>query len=260
VSRWLSEPQRRLGSLQRWLRAQTRSLVLRLRQPQTCFLGAPHGQAYSPLDAFASWCAEHAGTNARVLLSGALTHQYVFPLDGSQTLFGQARTSFARRHFVQYFGDQAQTWPLETWSNAQRHGACAVHGIDISALQGIAKLHRVRLQAVEPAWAGMLRWLSRRHPSWASAPCVALVLVERGLMTWLVCAQGSVVQIHQRRLQSATLQDLALRIEELKAQQAPTMPVWVGGYGLDCTTPLAAPGFHPFTSLDRAQLPPELLT
>lgn len=260
MSRSLSEPQRSKGRMQNWLHAQAQGLAMRLRPPLPYFLDAPHGELQPPLETFAMWCAAHAGTSARVLLSGELTHQYVLPLEGAQALFGQARSNFARRHFVQYYGDLAQSWPLDTWCNQQHHGACAIHGVELSALQSIAKQHRVRLQAVEPAWAWMLRWVSLRHPTWADAPCVALVLVEGAFITWLLCSQGSVLQIQQRRLQCATLQDLALRIEELKAQHASTLPVWVSGFGLDGTGPIATDIFHPLNALSSPQFPAELLT
>ena len=260
MSRLRFEAPQRTGGLRHWLRAQAHGVSVRLRPPQAYFVDAPHGESLSLLEAFAHWCARHPGASARVLLSGALTHQYVLPLEGAQTLYGQARTRFARRHFVHYYGEQAQNWPLETWAQAQRHGACAVHGIELSALRDVAKRHQVRLHAVEPIWAWTLRWVSLHHPAWAQAPSVALVFVERTLLTWLLCSQGSIVQIQQRRLQCATLQELAGCLDALKSPHDPAMPVWVGGFGLDCNTPMAAPVFEEFTALDGAHMPQVLLT
>jgi hypothetical protein len=246
--------------MQHGLHALVQRMAEGLRPPRPYFLGAPHGELHSPLENFAMWCAAHAGTSTHVLLSGELTHQYVLPLEGAQALYGQARSNFARRHFVQYYGDLAQSWPLDTWCNQRHHGACAIHGVELSALQNVVKQHRVRLQAVEPAWAWMLRWVSLRHPSWADAPSVGLVLVEGAFITWLLCSQGSVLQIQQRRLQCATLQDLTMRLQELKAQHAPTLPVWVGGYGLDGPGPCATDSFQALNALSSLQFPAELLT
>lgn len=247
-----------------WLHKRIGWFAGRMRPAQGYFLADLGVEESDALVCFDTWCAARQGIRARVLLGGALTHQFVLPESESQPLIGEALERFARQRFVQYYGDSAQAWPIQTWASKGRkdrhYGACTVQGVEMAALHRIAAVHRVGLTAIEPAWAALLRRLSQRSPGWAQDAAVGVVLVERACITWMRCSHGCLMEIHQRRLQGANWPALLERIQELRPRGCETMPVWLAGYGIaQGEPPQAADNLHVLNALELMSFPPELL-
>ncbi len=245
-------------------RSQLESLLARARSvrapARTVLLQATQAWSYAA-DAlkpvsfpdFEAWCAAHAGLSARVVLAGALTHQLVadpaLPLNDSEAVL-----AWARHQFVHYHGAQAQRWSLSVWANGPHRGASALHGIELDTLLQSAARHRVRLRAIEPWWSVALRLASQRVPLLARGGSTELWLVEGLQLTRLRCADGRVLGIEQRWLDSADEAALAQLIEALCGSQNPP---WVLGCALAHGALSTAPAARSLGSLQDACPAPE---
>lgn len=199
-------------------------------------LVAPAPKAF---ENFEAWCAAHEGAQARICVSGHLLHSLV--ADPALRLRDEAAVrDYASQQFTHYHGTQAQRWPLAVWwrgANAGASaGACALHSLDLPALQAAAARHRVRLRSIAPAWSAGLTSLAMRRPSFAGPGLHALALVEGTLLTWLVAEAGRIVALQQRYLDAPRTDALADLLDRLSAEgSALAEPPLVIGWGLDDT-------------------------
>ena len=184
--------------------------------------------------AWADWCAEHAGANVRLVVSGALTHQLIaaedLPLDDEDSV-----EQWARHQLRHYHGAAAARWPVAPWSSAGQRGASALHGLDLASMLACAERLNVNVRAVQPWWSVALRAAARRAPALDLAARAELWLVEGSQATRVACAAGRVHQIDQRWLDEPSLPALNRALAELSSD-AP----WVLGYGIE-----SAPGGTP---------------
>lgn len=192
-------------------------------------------------DSVSAWCGEHAGTDARLVLSGRLTHHVVIqdqalPLHDELEIGG-----YARHQLVHYHGGAAQHWPLAVWNDGLQRGTCALHGLDLSALMHEAARCGVRLRCIEPAWAAALRFALRRDPSLADPARAAVALVEGTHVGWLVCERGVLISIRQRVLDAPTQAALAALLDDLRHEDGELPSVHVLGFGIAAD---ALPGTH----------------
>lgn len=232
MSRW---PLERALARARAARAPARTVLLQAAQAWSY---AP--DAFSPIAFvdFEAWCAAHAGSSVRVVLSSALTHQLVadpqLPLEDSEAVL-----AWARHQFVHYHGAAAQRWALAPWCDGPQRGAIALHALELDTLLQSAARHRVGIRAIEPWWSVALRVATRRAPVLASGEPAELWLVEGVRLTRVLCADRRVQGVEQRWLDAADEPALARLIAELCD---PEHPPWVLGCGLasDAARPLVA--------------------
>jgi len=211
VSPWTSEP--------RW-RRRVAALTARWKRAALCHL--------QRIEDFEAWCASHRGSNCRLIVSTALSHELNF--EAGLPLHDEAeRLAYARHQFVHYFGAHAPRWQLAVWAG----GASALHGLEWPQLQELAQRHQVRLVSVEPAWAAVLRGVGKVETEWARAPQSALVWVEGTQLSWLVLEQGRLKEVRKLRLRDATLSALRDALGGLHAEGR--QPVLIAGYSLDET-------------------------
>lgn len=192
------------------------------------------------------WMARHPGQRVRLLLSSELLHQVSLPGDGPSLHDEIALADHARHRLVHYHGSEAQRWPLAVWHANGQSGACALHGLDLDALKGLARRHDVRLTAVGPWWAAALATAARRHPRLGQADQAGLLLAEGRRMTGLRIAHGRVVEVGMRYLDEATLSSArAAAAEWLADGGTPDGPVLLTGYGLSVVDASPLPGGPP---------------
>ncbi len=239
-----------LAGVRQWPRAVGRAVRgWRARVPQHTLLLNPQGVlawrtdvpnkleagAAAPFacDSFGAWCAAHPGTDARVLVSGHLLHSLV--IDPALQLEGDdAVRRYARQQFGHYHGATARQWPLAVWSDAASAGACALHALDLDALQSSAAVHEVRLRSIAPLWSAGLASLTACMPAFAAAGPHALALVEASLVTWMVVDAGRIQALQQRHLDAPRLDALADVLDQLVAESRPlAAPPIVVGWGLE---------------------------
>lgn len=175
------------------------------------------------------WLAANPGSNARIVLSGALTHQLVVSDPSLPIADAEALLAWARHQFVHYHGPDAQRWPLSVWLSAGQRGASAAHGIDLDAVLRSAADRGVRVRAVQPWWAVALQAATLEAPTLALADRAELWIVEGQRITRVMCGQGRVRQIEQHWISSASKVALAARLAEC---EVPPQTTWVLGYGL----------------------------
>lgn len=183
----------------------------------------------------AEWCAAHPGQAAALVVSGHL----LFSLHVSTALpltDAAALRAYAQQQFSHYHGGQAQAWPLAVWQDAHQRVACALHGIDLTALRAQAEAHDVRLRCMLPAWAVALQSARHQVPALARGRC-AVVLVEGTLVTWMALHGGTLVGLRERFLHTPTTAALTALLAELTAEFSllgllEQQPV-VLGYGLN---------------------------
>ncbi len=218
------------GSGRRWWKLPER--------PTACTLFVTEGPVWSyaggtaPAEAspgLEPWLAANPGANARIVLSGALTHQLVVSDPALPIADAEALLAWARHQFVHYHGSAAQRWPLSVWLSAGQRGASAAHGIDLDAVLRRAADSGVRVRAVQPWWAVALQAATLAAPTLALADRAELWIVEGQRVTRVGCGQGRVRQIEQHWLSSASLSALAARLAEC---EVPSQTTWVLGYGL----------------------------
>ena len=187
---------------------------------------------------FVAWCAAHPHSQARIFVSGHLLHSLVVPPEVVVTDDAALRR-YAQQQFGHFHGAAAKEWPLAVWlrPSSKKHasaGACALHGVDLAALQSAAKRHGVQLQSVAPMWSAGLSsaaaHLAAREPSYASNQPRALALVEKNLVTCMVLKAGAVLAVQQRYLDAGNPLALPNLLEEVSqesaAQSSPA--AWVG--------------------------------
>lgn len=157
-----------------------------------CWLGHaaaadPRDDAVDPLQSFDRWCAANPGCRATVWLgSGLLLPLLVgpdLPLRDEPAL-----RTWAQRVFKHYGVPEAA--PLATWRSGRRLGAVALEGLDLPALQAVARRHRVHLAGVRPGWALALHTLRSRDARRAGAHS-RVWMTEPGLTTELQLDQGA---------------------------------------------------------------------
>lgn len=218
------------GSSLRWWK--------RAERPSACTLFVTEGRLWcyagSGAQAVASpgiepWLAANPGANARIVLSGALTHQLVVSDPSLPVSDAEALLAWARHQFVHYHGPAAQRWPLSVWLSAGQRGASAAYGLDLDAVLRLAGEGGVRVRAVQPWWAVALQAATREAPNLALADRAELWIVEGQRVTRVLCGQGRVRQIEQHWLASASKAALAACLAEC---EVPPHTTWVLGYGL----------------------------
>lgn len=183
---------------------------------------------------FAAWCGANPGSDARMLVSGHLLHSLV--IDPALQLQGDdgAVRRYAQQQFGHYHGVAARQWPLALWSDSASAGACALHSVDLAALQSTADAHAVRLRSVAPLWSAGLASLSACTPAFAAPGRRALALVETTLVTWMVVDAGRIQALQQRYLDRPRVDALAALLGQLVAEFGPiqALPIVVG-WGLE---------------------------
>jgi hypothetical protein len=202
-------------------------------------------------DDLAQWMAGHTGSACQLVLSGTLTHQLVLR-DNDLPLHDVASlTRYARQQFQLVHGSAAERWPMAVWSEWPQQAACALHGLELAALQQLARRHAVRLRRVQPWWS--LAWRhAQRNAAWAERPRRALLLVEGQLATWIVGDPQGLQSVQQRRLAQPALADIAGLLCQLQGDdQFDADSTLVAGIGVEPdaagTTRLpaqVAPGLH----------------
>lgn len=195
-------------------------------------LDEPH--AATRHDNLAAWCAEHPQCNAYVVVSGHATHEVVVN-DASLPLSDDASVvAWAAQQLVRHHGAAAQNWPVAPWRAGGRHGATAIHGLDLQALQDAARTHAVRLRAVQSWWPVALAAGMRQLPEARTAGRFQLFIAEGRLLTRVACSAGAVLDIEQHWLRQPDLP--ALR--KLLGGLAPSAGAGAGaslllGYGIE---------------------------
>jgi hypothetical protein len=187
---------------------------------------------------FAAWCAAHPYSQARIFVSGHLLHSLVVPPE-VVVADDAALRRYAQQQFGHFHGAAAKEWPVAVWlrPSSKKHasaGACALHGVDLAALQSAAKRHGVRLLSVAPMWSAGLSsaaaHLAAREPSFAGNQPRALALVEKNLVTCMVLKTGAVLAVQQRYLDAGNPLALPNLLEEVSqeatAQSSPA--AWAG--------------------------------
>lgn len=218
------------GNSRRWWR--------RAERPSACTLFVTEASVWSYAGSGAQaeespglepWLAANPGANARIVLSGALTHQLVVSDPSLPIADTEALLAWARHQFVHYHGPEAQRWPLSVWLSAGQRGASAAHGIDLDAVLRVAANSAVRVRAVQPWWAVALQAATLEAQTLALADRAELWIVEGQRVTRVMCGQGRVRQIEQHWIASASMAALAARLAEC---EVPPQTTWVLGYGL----------------------------
>lgn len=156
---------------------------------------------------FAAWCAAHAGARVRLLAGPDRMHSLLVP-DDLPLADDDALLGYARLQFTHYFGPAAQQWPLAAWPR----GACAMTD-DLAALKAVAASDRVRIVSLQPSW------------TLVSAEDGDTAVIDGGMLTWLRRRDGRLVELQQRHVDDALLQELhGARIAHAKDLLAE--PVW----------------------------------
>ena len=200
---------------------------------------------------FEPWCVANAGADATVCVSGHLLHSLV--VDSALALDdATAVRSYARQQFTHYHGPQAQHWPLAAWCDDRSAVVCALHALDLAALQSTAAKHDVRLCSVAPVWSAGLNSLAAFKPSFAAPGARALALLEGSLLTWLVADAGRIVGLQQRYLDAPRVAALADLLDRL-VREGPALAEspFVIGWGLDDGAEEALPRCQLLGPLDR---------
>lgn len=204
---------------------------------------APAPQAHENIDA---WCAAHEGSDADVVVSGHLVHSLL--VDTAVPLADEhALQTYVRQQFTHYHGAVAQDWPLAHWSEGPQRGACALHALDLAAVQRLCASHDVHLRSVRPAWSVVLQGASQASPLAAHAR-TALAVVDGALVTWLRVEAGQLRALQQRFAASATAPDIAALLAQLAAEAAAestplSHPPLIVGWGVAVADPgIAWPG------------------
>jgi hypothetical protein len=200
-------------------------------------LDEPHAaQRYDTVEA---WCAAHRQCNAYLVVSGLATHEVVvkdatLPLHDAGAVVAWAAQQFVRRH-----GTAAQQWPVAPWQAAGRHGATAIHGLDLRAAEESAQAHKVRLRAVHTWWPVALAAAMRQQPELGAAPLWQLFIAEGRLLTRVTCSEGTVADVEQHWLERPSLPALRNLLQPLVPSGPGADASVLLGYGIDGATPAA---------------------
>jgi len=153
-----------------------------------------------------------------LVVAGSLAHSWAL-VNADLPLASRAElTAYARHQFQHFHGPAAAAWPLAVWAQGRCHAACALHGIDLQQLHAQARAHDVLVLSLQPWWSVALRVACRIRPQWARRPRQALVLVDASVATWVLCHQGAVQSVSQRRLGAAAGEDLLQHLQAWRAQ------------------------------------------
>ncbi len=190
---------------------------------------------------FESWCAAHPDSEVRIFVSGHLLHSLV--VDPTMQLADDAAVSaYAQQQFGHYHGVAARQWPLAVWSHQNKtqrqSGACALHGVDMSALQNAARGHGVRVRSVSPVWSAGLSSVTSRWSEVALKNSVhAVALIEGSLLTWMLLQSGMVMALEQRYLDAPNWPAALRLVAQLSAESGPlATPAAVVAWGLPART------------------------
>lgn len=199
-------------------------------------LDEPHAaQRYDTVEA---WCAAHRQFNAYLVVSGHATHEVVVKDDNTLPLHDAgAVVAWAAQQFVRRHGTAAQQWPVAPWQAAGRHGATAIHGLDLRAAEESAQAHKVRLRAVHTWWPVALAAAMRQQPELGAAPRWQLFIAEGRLLTRVACSEGTVADVEQCWLERPSLPALRQLLQQLVPSGPGADASVLLGYGIDGATP-----------------------
>jgi hypothetical protein len=205
---------------------------------------------------FGAWCAAHPQSDARIFVSGHLLHSLV--VDPAVKLLDDAALrAYAQQQFGHYHGPAAKQWPLAIWSQQRKThsqaGACALHGVDMTALHAAAHAHGVRLRSVSPVWSAGLSSVTSHWPAQdRKASRHAVALIEGHMLTWLLLQNGTVVALEQRYLDAPEWPAVSRLVAQLSTDNGPlSAPPAMVAWGL---SPMESSPLN--TSADPAPLRP----
>lgn len=189
----------------------------------------------------AAWCAAHPGTDLELRLSGTLVHTLV--CDAALPLRDEeAVRAYVRHQCEHYHGPVGRDWALAVWCAGEQWGGCALHGLDVAAIDRVAEAHQVRLRSVQPWWSPALECAAHHDVTLAARERHALALIEGPMVGWVSIADGRVVSVEQRYAIGNGAADLAQRLTELSARDGLSEPPVAMGYGLsEAADPEAGP-------------------
>lgn len=177
---------------------------------------------------FDAWCRAMPGHGCTLILSGWLLHELLLD-PGLPLPDDTARLGYARRLLQHYHGEAAAHWPLAAWHAGGQRGVSALHALTLQALQAAARQAGVALRGVRPWWSLALALAQQQQPALAVAERARLLVVDGRLVTCVDLARGRLVDLQQRRLDSAD----ATGLHRLQAGLPPVQRCAAIGHGLD---------------------------
>lgn len=233
-------------------------MTKRQKNPAALYLSGANQSDKAPLEQFENYCTEHKSSKINILLSGELTSQFIEPIEYLNEPANRSHKTIlkvAMEKFLSYENEVNSSHSYTAWANNRNYGGCCLHGIKLTEVNSIARKNLVTISTIEPWWAWMLRWLSKKVPTWNHNAAATLVLVEGKFFTWLHCENGYLKNIQQRRLAEPRWPDLRNRIDELNIDINSATVVWVAGYGLIADVPPEGTSWQILTPLTSKTMP-----
>lgn len=240
------------------LNAVLMGMTKRYKKPATLYLGGENHSDEAPQLQFEKYCIENRFSKVHILLSGEQTSQFIEPIDHLKEPTNNSHEKIlkiVKSKFLSYENGVDASHSYTAWANNLNYGGCCLRGIELTEVHSIARKHMVTIAGMEPWWAWMLRWLSKKEPAWSHNAAATLVLVEGKFFTWLHCENGYLINIQQRRLAEPRWSDLRDRIDELNNDINSATVVWVAGYGFTADVPPEGTSWKILASLTSKTMP-----